>query len=369
MTANRPGSVAIWAVFSANIYDNHIYDIHTKRMFAGAEIGGIKLHAALDVLIRHNHVHNCDRGFWMDWQAQGTRITENLMYDNDIEDIYVEVSHGPYIIDNNILLSMKNIKDMSHGGAFVNNLFAGFISMIPVPDRFTPYHFPHETAVAGVVRIMGGDNRYFNNIFTGSQQENLPKEAAMEYDNWYHVGISKDENNVVLKGLSAYDECPTPAEWQEWRKTTHNVLDFCCGPSCRWSCAGNLYFGDAHPYKKGEAHSQAYPDLHPQIELIQEGQDVYIAFDFSDKASAVETKPATSAILGYAFQSRARFENADGTPVCIENDFFGHNRPVGKVIPGPFAKIKNGYQKNKSRRNPLNIHTKTRLIIKLQPVR
>ena len=74
------------AIFS-EIYDNHIFAIHTRRMFGGAEIGGIKLHAAIDVVIRNNHVHNCDRGFWMDWQAQGTRITRNLMYDNDIEDI------------------------------------------------------------------------------------------------------------------------------------------------------------------------------------------------------------------------------------------------------------------------------------------
>jgi hypothetical protein len=331
-------------VFS-EIYDNHIYDIHKKRMFAGAEIGGIKLHAAIDVVIRNNHVHNCDRGYWMDWQTQGTRITQNLMYDNDIEDIYIEVSHGPYIIDNNILLSMKSIKDMSHGGAYVNNLFGGFISLEPVPDRFTPYHFPHETAVMGVVRIMGGDNRYYNNIFLGSQAENRAKEAKMEFDNWYHDGVKKPvDGKPVPKGLAAYDECPTLEQWREWAQDLHGVEDFAHAKLPMY-CASNLYFGDAAPYKQGEEDSASYADLNPQYEIVREDDNVYLILDLSDRVATVEGKIVTSELLGYAFQSRARFENADGTPVCIENDFYGENRPSGKITVGPFASIEGGRQK------------------------
>ncbi|OJF91538.1 hypothetical protein [Alkalibacterium sp. 20] len=33
--------------------------------------------------------------------------------------------------------------------------------------RTTPYHFPHETAMAGYSNITGGDDRYYNNIFLG----------------------------------------------------------------------------------------------------------------------------------------------------------------------------------------------------------
>ncbi|MFA1646114.1 MAG: hypothetical protein ACDS79_11640, partial [Enterobacteriaceae bacterium] len=47
-----------------------------------AETAGIKLHAAIDVTIRRNHIHNCIMGVWLDWEAQGARITSNLMYDN-----------------------------------------------------------------------------------------------------------------------------------------------------------------------------------------------------------------------------------------------------------------------------------------------
>ena len=48
-------------VFST-IEDNHIYNIALKREFYGYEIGGIKLHAAIDVVIRHNRIHDCSLG-------------------------------------------------------------------------------------------------------------------------------------------------------------------------------------------------------------------------------------------------------------------------------------------------------------------
>ena len=64
----------------STIEDNHIYNIAIKREFYGYEIAGIKLHAAIDVTIRHNRIHDCSLGTWLDWQTQGTRISRNLFY-------------------------------------------------------------------------------------------------------------------------------------------------------------------------------------------------------------------------------------------------------------------------------------------------
>ena len=69
------------AVFSV-IEDNHIHHINNMMELGGAEIAGIKLHAAIDVIFRRNHIHNCTMGIWCDWEAQGTRITQNLLHDN-----------------------------------------------------------------------------------------------------------------------------------------------------------------------------------------------------------------------------------------------------------------------------------------------
>jgi len=63
------------------IYGNHIYNIAVKHEYYGYEIAGIKLHAAIDVQIRNNNIHNCTLGIWLDWQAQGARVSKNLFYD------------------------------------------------------------------------------------------------------------------------------------------------------------------------------------------------------------------------------------------------------------------------------------------------
>ena len=35
----------------------------------------------------------------------------------DLEDLFVEVDHGPFVVDNNLFLSSVNLLDMSEGGA------------------------------------------------------------------------------------------------------------------------------------------------------------------------------------------------------------------------------------------------------------
>ncbi len=92
-------------VFST-IEDNHIHRIGLKREFFGHEIGGIKLHAAIDTQIRHNRIHDCSLGIWLDWQTQGTRVSRNLLYRNN-RDLFVEVSHGPYVVDHNLFGSAR----------------------------------------------------------------------------------------------------------------------------------------------------------------------------------------------------------------------------------------------------------------------
>jgi len=124
-------------VFST-IENNNICNIWFKRQFTGAEMGGIKIHAAIDMVIKNNRLVNCGRGLWLDWMAQGTRVTGNLFYNNTSDDIFVEVNHGPFLIENNILLSETSISDHSEGGAFVHNLVAVNIGLRP-QSRETPF--------------------------------------------------------------------------------------------------------------------------------------------------------------------------------------------------------------------------------------
>jgi hypothetical protein len=102
-------------IFSV-IENNNIYNIWTKRQFSGAEMGGIKIHASIDMLIKNNRLANCGRGLWLDWMAQGTRVTGNIFYNNTTDDLFMEVNHGPFLVENNLFLSELSLRDWSQGG-------------------------------------------------------------------------------------------------------------------------------------------------------------------------------------------------------------------------------------------------------------
>ena len=172
---------SLGAAFST-ITGNTIHDIHTRMLFAGAEQAGIKFHGAVDVEISRNHIYHTTRGIWLDWMGQGTRITGNFLHDNAADkinwqqhwedlraggeqDLFVEVNHGPFLVDNNIFLSAYSVNNRSEGGAYVHNLFAGAFRVVPDDARQTPFLQPHATEIAGLHHHQSGDDRYYNNLF------------------------------------------------------------------------------------------------------------------------------------------------------------------------------------------------------------
>ena len=55
--ANRPAWSAAWARRSVTVTGNTIHDIRVRRLFTGAEMAGIKFHAAINTLIANNHIY------------------------------------------------------------------------------------------------------------------------------------------------------------------------------------------------------------------------------------------------------------------------------------------------------------------------
>jgi alpha-N-arabinofuranosidase len=154
---------SLGCVFST-VEGNVFQDIYIHRLFAGAEMAALKFHAAIDMVIKDNMVRRSGGGgaLWLDWMAQGTRVSGNLFYNNLDPDLFIEVNHGPYLLDNNIFLGL-DFKNWSQGGAYCHNIIPGAITVKP-QTRETPYHRPHTTEVIGLSSIAGGDERYLNNL-------------------------------------------------------------------------------------------------------------------------------------------------------------------------------------------------------------
>ncbi len=337
-------------VFSI-IEDNHIHHINNKQQLAGAEIGGIKLHAAIDVIIRRNRIHNCSRGIWLDWQAQGTRVTQNLLYGNVTnrpitvrmghgEDIFVEVSHGPTLIDNNLLLSTYSARLATQGLAFVHNLIAGSFTSVSEgtasrengQPRYTPYHVPHRTEINGFMSILHGDNRFYNNVFLQNEiPENIKNAPLPENGNRQNLEV----------GLKVFDEYPTYKEWAEvFFDDDGNVKKGTITANATWYfrkmpiyTGGNVYVNGAKPWNK--ENNPTVIDADVKLKVVEDGEDIRLETNLYDYISDVSCDTISTETLGMAFEPEEFYENPDGTPIVFNTDYFDNHRPV-TPMPGPF---------------------------------
>ena len=291
----QAGIVGSLGAAFCSVTDNDIHDIHVRRLFSGAEMAGIKFHAAIDTVIRGNHIYCTCRGLWLDWMAQGTRVAGNLFHDNAGEDLFLEVDHGPFVVDNNLFLSPLNVRDMSEGGTFAHNLFAGKLASRPEPNRKTPYH--------PALTIKGGDHRFLNNLFIGPGGEagRQPRPA-------------KDPGWAGGFGLWVYDYREFPLQ-----------------------TGGNVFYDGALPYGKEIGAALPAAEI-TRPALGVEGHDYFLR-----PVPAAELKPAATVLVTTAMLGKARvpglgYENADGSALSLDADYFGKSRSRSHPLAGPFEK-------------------------------
>ncbi|MBQ4264331.1 MAG: right-handed parallel beta-helix repeat-containing protein [Clostridia bacterium] len=330
------------AVFSL-IENNHIHHINNMQELGGAEISGIKLHAAIDVVIRRNHIHHCTMGIWCDWEPQGTRISQNLLHHNErpagcawaeggmeSQDIFIEVGHGPTLIDNNIMLSKASVRLATQGVAMVHNLAMGPLTFVGdgTTWRYTPYHIRHRTEVAGFMTILHGDNRIYNNIFIQGWPADTPVER----------GAPREHER--LSGTWCFDEYPAYDEWIGWfdldaaRPDMGKLEKYHFSHLPVW-IDGNAYLGGAKPWKN-EQHCLVDDHADVRIDMIEQDGAYALKTNLFDYLGSFASGLIHSDILGCAFEPDQRFEDPDGSFILFDRDYYGNKRGVS-AVPGPFA--------------------------------
>ena len=336
------------AVFST-IEDCHIHHVCNSQQLGGAETAGIKLHAAIDVTIRRNHIHHCIMGVWLDWEAQGARISQNLLHDNQRpegtplaegamfnNDVFIEVGHGPTLIDNNVMLSKLSAAIPSEGVAFVHNLICGAFGLINSgvdsvvngqrEPRYTPYHIRHRTEVAGFMTILHGDDRVYNNIFV--QKWPVTDDARTPQSSDYEVA-----------GTACFDIFPSYEDWisnfmMGREPDMRHLAQYHFGHLPVW-VSGNAYFNGA-TVSRHEAHGLIDRDAKVTVEIVERDGRPVLKTNVYDFLGDFRDGIITSDILGCAFEPEQRFENPDGTPITFDRDYFGGHRGLD-TLPGPFA--------------------------------
>ncbi|MCF7957093.1 MAG: right-handed parallel beta-helix repeat-containing protein [Phycisphaerae bacterium] len=272
------------AIFST-VTGNVIHDIHLDRTFGGAEMAGIKFHGAIDTVISNNHIYRCGGhgGIWLDWMTQGTRVTGNFLHDNS-QDLFVEVNHGPFLVDNNIFLSPGGLLEASGGGAYAHNLFNCQVRLRAEKTRDTPFHKPHSTEVAGLSKVTGDDERFLNNLF------------------------------VAHEGLAVYDA---------WKPANLKAV-------------ANVYLAGAMPAST-DRDALVAKAFDPGITLQEKPDGWYFEMTV-DPAWVTKQKRAvvTTESLPRAKVPNLPYEKPDGTPYRLDTDYFGEKRNIDSPAPGPF---------------------------------
>lgn len=190
------------------ICGNLIEDTNYRREFGGWETAAIKFHNSVDTVISGNLIRGVYRqeqgafGIWIDFGNQGIRINRNIIYNTEAATVFLEMNHGPILVDNNILIGQP-IRSNSEATVFAHNLFVdcGY-EYSPDNQRRSQYYRPHTTKVVGRKSGTAQDDKWFNNIFIrrGLDRVKTASGYASDY-NVYLEGAKKsffgDENSVV----------------------------------------------------------------------------------------------------------------------------------------------------------------------------
>jgi hypothetical protein len=304
----------------SEIYGNEIYHIGDRNEFWGHELGAIKLHALIDTQIHHNLIHDCHMGVWLDWQAQGARMSCNVFYRNHI-DMKWEVTHGPHLVDNNILGSEQNFQNAAMGGAYVHNLFLGGMYHYEIIDRSTPYHLPHSTEMMGCSLVYRGDDRFYNNIFMNTQTA---------------------ENRRFLVGLGHYNGAPDTEEeyiqtvWDKFGKC--DATQFATVPQPVYTA--HNYYGDSVPAYERD-HTAIKSETASDAKITEENGNVYLEMTIDESFATLTPAVVDTKRLGMPRISEAPYENPDGSPITIDFDLFGNKRGEHPTA-GPIENIGTG---------------------------
>ncbi len=289
----QAGIVGAYGCVRSIIEGNFIEDIAYRKQYGGAEIGGIKLHFPIDVIIRNNHIRGIRTkqggpgGIWLDWGSQNVRITGNIIYDCDSHPLKLEVNHGPIIVDNNIFVGSA-IMCWTDGTVFIHNLFCNAFVMYAKDDRSVPWYKPHSTVEAGRSELRHRDDQWINNLFIGGTGLITVPEKRPGY---------VIDHNVYLDGA-----------------LSHRIQD------------------------TARIVQRAPSDI--RFEAEEKGATLSFNLDKSIFDSSYPK--ITAELIGEFAVSKMTIQTPAGEPLDITTDYYGNPIKASRVLPGPFQDISSG---------------------------
>lgn len=166
------------------IEGNLIEDINIDATYTGTESGGIRLALAVDAIIKRNLIRNIKGkhgyGIYLGPLFQAARISENIIADTEAVVLYLFNSHGPALIDNNVLACGEQAGKMgvrmlaTEANVYISNLFYNcHFANERQPGRSvaTSNYLPHTLIIKQTIPSLAIDHRWLGNIFVKQKLE------------------------------------------------------------------------------------------------------------------------------------------------------------------------------------------------------
>ncbi|MHC4582060.1 MAG: hypothetical protein ACYS14_11435, partial [Planctomycetota bacterium] len=223
-------------------------------------------------------------GIWMDYANQGTRITRNIIYNTDAETVFLEMNHGPALIDNNVLIG-RGLKSNSEATIIAHNLLVdSWYKYQPDVKRRSSYYRRHTTIAVGRKTGTAKDERWYNNIFIRRGLDDVKDAPGYESD-----------YNVFYEGARASS------------------------------------FGDEHSVVDAFATGLAHEDR---------PLGVTVRFSVNEAALGLNGPWVDKELVGVFSTVGQTIEDRHGNPIKVDTDFNG--RRYSRPIPGPLADLRQG---------------------------
>ena len=272
------------------ISGNLIQDTNYRKEFGGWETAAIKFHNAVDTLISGNlirgvfHQQQGAFGIWIDFGNQGVRITRNIIYNTQAATVFLEMNHGPTLVDNNVLIG-EAIRANSEATVIAHNLLVDCdYQYHPDVNRRSGYFEPHTTKTVGAKTGTAQDDKWFNNIFVRQGLDRV--KTAQGYASDY---------NVFLEG------------------------------------AKKSSFGD----------DNSLVDPHVTgLTIKDDPLGTTITFSIGDAPLRLNGPRVNAELVGVFLTVGQTIEDRDGNPITIDTDLDGRTFP--RPVPGPLANLERG---------------------------
>ena len=274
------------------IQGNLIEEINPRREFGGHETAGIKFHLSVDATIEGNLIRNVYRqeseaafGMWIDFANQGMRITRNIVYGCETATLFLEMNHGPTLVDNNVFVGSSGISSKSMATVYAHNLFVdtGFRYKAD-EERSASYYKPHTTVSIGREKVRFGEDLWLNNIFLrGGLSE---------------VGFAEgfvSDHNIYLENAS-----PSGFEGK------NSIAD-----------------GRPHGFRLDESRS-----------------GVTLSFEVPENVLETNPEKVDAKRFGLFTKTGQLLEDRNGSPISVTADIRGSR--FADIVPGPLAVLKAG---------------------------